>query len=362
MALYSSLAQNKNQANGHVGDYQFKGYITNGGWVEDEAGEDHSVSSYANSYYNPTLAKWNVPSRQNYYTVHTQKYDNGQVGRQEYGQMKDYGIDINTLFDNSGNIIKSDTVYTKLSPSGGQIATYSPGDSGYDNVHKEVVDLIFTKQDGGTLAALNKGRGLGHPRSWTPVGGLAKPGKMKPLTPRGTLLPEVNVYPNKEVDFVFDGGMLPEVVVGDQTPTIDGGVLPEVTVEATKTPSYKKMFRPSVPSKAVGGPVEQSNNRKPWQGLLQQQVLPRTTADSIKNLPIDEMIENLPQQLPNDSTPTPPMEKLPYYPGKEDPDQKPKVLPYYPNKGHGDIKPLQYMKTLPQLQRRGGKLVEIWTR
>ena len=202
MALYSSLAQNKNQANGHVGDYQFKGYITNGGYIQ----------------------------------------------------------------------------------------SYSPGDSGYDNVHKEVVDLIFTKQDGGTLAALNKSRALGHPRSWTPVGGLAKPGKMKPLTPKGTLLPEVNVYPNKEADFVFDGGMLPEVVVGDQTPTIDGGVLPEVTVEAKKTPRYKAMFRPSVPSTAVGGPVEQSSNHKPWQGLLQKPVLPRTTADSLKNLPINEIL------------------------------------------------------------------------
>jgi hypothetical protein len=69
------------------------------------------------------------------------------------------------------------------------------------------------------------------------------------------VLPEVTVEAKKTP--TIDGGVLPEVTVeAKKTPTIDGGVLPEVTVEAKKTPSYKQMFKPSGPSKAVGGPVE----------------------------------------------------------------------------------------------------------
>lgn len=275
---------------------------------------------------------------------------------------------------------------------------------------------------------------------------------VNPFKPtRQVVLPELTVYPDREPEVTYDGGLLPghtvygkdqrvynggelpEVTVtpnGNQTEgVINGGVLPEVTVTPKANPNWRKaaiagaiagavpamrtpvvrgataaglagavgvpalqeMYKRKaqkdlVPTKAAGGYVvddmfgdesqyDKDSSRNNYLSEINKLVeqlrdsnLYKKPLDSMKTgfrkpatddvLPNYEGIENLPYYPERDKGE---MWQGPYVPANEDPKSKIQPLPYYPSKQDSVAKATPYQGR-PLLQRRGGKLVEVWVR
>lgn len=194
----------------------------------------------------------------------------------------------------------------------------------------------------------------------------------------GGMLPEVTVTPDNTP---YYGGMLPEVTVTPENTPYYGGMLPEVTITADNANQGIDKQRPVMPSnvpvRAFGGPVLQNSDPNepadfPKNPLTKPLSLPKEVLDSIKGKSMDELWERLPMQKTDTLPSFEGIENLPYYPGSEkggiqrgpyipsndDPQDQIKTLPYYPGKHDSIAKVIPYKR--PLLQKRGGKLVEVW--
>lgn len=230
----------------------------------------------------------------------------------------------------------------------------------------------------------------------------------------GGELPEVTITPNgNQTEGVIDGGQLPEVTVSPKanpnwrraavagaiagaaapimrTPAGRGATAAGLTgaagVQALQEMYKRKAQRDVVPTKGVGGYVvddmfmdesqyDENSSRKNKTSkvykLPEQLREPNGYENPIDSLepgfrkpstdgmlPSYEGIENLPYYPERDKGE---LWQGPYVPANEDPKSKLQPLPYYPSKQDSIAKVTPYQRR-PLLQRRGGKLVEVWVR